>query len=89
MIVACVWPEEVLRVPRKCGDPSALRAAYRRVSMAVHPDKCGAAGASDAMSIVADCVSGGAGVGAGARPPDLLVLKKGRHPSIAAGLIVC
>ncbi len=40
--MACTWPEEVLRVPRKCGDPALLRAAYRRCSMAVHPDKCSA-----------------------------------------------
>ncbi|PRW60148.1 Purple acid phosphatase 15 [Chlorella sorokiniana] len=55
VIVACTWPEEVLRVPRKCTDAAVLKAAYRRVSMAVHPDKCSAEGASDAMSIVADC----------------------------------
>ncbi len=42
MIVACTWPEEVLRVPRKCADAAALKAAYRRVSIAVHPDKCSA-----------------------------------------------
>lgn len=42
MIMACVWPEEVLRVPRRCGDAAVLRAAYRRVSRAVHPDKCSA-----------------------------------------------
>lgn len=42
VIVACTWPEEVLRVPRKCVDAALLKAAYRRVSMAVHPDKCSA-----------------------------------------------
>ena len=42
MIVACTWPEEVLRVPRKCADAALLKAAYRRVSIAVHPDKCSA-----------------------------------------------
>lgn len=40
VIVACVWPEEVLRVPRRCSDTALLRTAYKRVSMAVHPDKC-------------------------------------------------
>ncbi|EFN53351.1 hypothetical protein CHLNCDRAFT_137085 [Chlorella variabilis] len=84
VIVACVWPEEVLRVPRKCGDPSALRAAYRRVSMAVHPDKCGAAGASDAMSIVADCyamlVHAASGGKAAAAVPAYL---RQHHPTLA------
>ena len=37
-MVACQWPQEVLRVPRYA-DPAALKAAYRRVSMHVHPDK--------------------------------------------------
>ncbi|KAL4859135.1 Huntingtin-interacting protein K [Chlorella vulgaris] len=55
VIVACVWPEEVLRVPRRCSDTTLLRTAYKRVSMAVHPDKCHAVGASDAQSIVSDC----------------------------------
>lgn len=32
--MACTWPEEVLRVPRKCADVAVLRAAYRRCSMA-------------------------------------------------------
>ncbi|PSC76948.1 50S ribosomal L9 [Micractinium conductrix] len=54
-IMACTWPEEVLRVPRKCADVAVLRAAYRRCSMAVHPDKCTAQGASDAFAILGDC----------------------------------
>eukprot|EP00887_Chlorella_sp_A99_P006472 scaffold3.g6472.t1 len=52
---ACEFPEEVLRVPRGCADPAVLKAAWRRVSMAVHPDKCRAEGASDAMAVVVDC----------------------------------
>ena len=55
IMLACEWPEQVLRVPRGCTDPTVLRAAWRRVSMAVHPDKSRAEGASDAMSIVVDC----------------------------------
>lgn len=42
VICACTWPEEVLRVPRKCGDAALLKQQYKRVSMAVHPDKCSA-----------------------------------------------
>ncbi|GAB4821714.1 hypothetical protein N2152v2_008760 [Parachlorella kessleri] len=53
IMVACQWPQEVLRVPRH-SDAATLKTAYRRVSMAVHPDKNTVAGASDAMSIVAD-----------------------------------
>lgn len=55
MIVACVWPEQVLRVPRKCSDQTVLRLAYRHLSRQVHPDKNHAAGAADAMGIAADC----------------------------------
>lgn len=56
VIVACTWPEEVLRVPRKCTDAAALKAAYRRVSIAVHPDKCSAG--EDAVVAVEHAVLG-------------------------------
>ena len=43
IMVACQWPQEVLRVPRH-SDAAILKTAYRRVSMAVHPDKNTAGG---------------------------------------------
>jgi hypothetical protein len=45
IMVACQWPQEVLRVPRHA-EPVVLKAAYRRVSIAVHPDKNMAGGAA-------------------------------------------
>lgn len=67
IMVACQWPQEVLRVTREA-EHAALKAAYRRVSMQVHPDKNTAVGASDAMSIVADAFN-------------MLALAGGRTPS--------
>lgn len=54
-VMACAWPEEVLRVPRGCRDLPALKAGFRRASRAVHPDKCKAVGAGDAMAVLAMC----------------------------------
>lgn len=54
IVVGCGMPEDVLRVARGCVDPVALKAAWRKVAMAVHPDKCHADGAADAMAIAHD-----------------------------------
>ena len=52
ILLACSWPEEVLRVPRGCADAALLKAAWRRVSVGVHPDRNRAEGANDAMAVV-------------------------------------
>ncbi|KAL4458869.1 hypothetical protein ABPG75_013734 [Micractinium tetrahymenae] len=81
-IMACTWPEEVLRVPRKCRDPALLKTAWRRCSMAVHPDKCSAVGASDAMSILTDCYTVlSAAAASGRAPAAVPAFMRQAHPA--------
>lgn len=55
VVVGCAAPEDVLRVPREArGDMAALRAAWKRLALVLHPDKCAAEGAEVAMAIAKD-----------------------------------
>lgn len=54
IIVGCSIPEDILRVPRGCTDLAALKAAWKKLAFHVHPDKCPAEGAADAMAIAKD-----------------------------------
>lgn len=55
VVVGCTAPEDVLRVSKDaCGDMGALRAAWKRVALVLHPDKCAAEGAEVAMAIAKD-----------------------------------
>ena len=54
IVVGCALPEDVLRVPRGCSDCSVLKGAWKKVALVVHPDRCAAEGAADAMAIAKD-----------------------------------
>ena len=61
IVVGCTRPEDILRVPPSPSaqyDVTTLRAAFKKVAMTIHPDKCRGVGegASVAMAITKDAL---------------------------------
>jgi hypothetical protein len=55
IVVGCSLPEQILRVQKSdCTDLVMLKAAWKRLALSVHPDRCSAEGASVAMAIAKD-----------------------------------